>query len=101
MENEEIGVNTVKGSVSVPDERILCLSIPYTKGWSATVDGKKETLLKANIMYMALPLSKGTHTIELTYQTPGLSAGIGMSIGGFLLFIFTFRRKKDKKRKTA
>lgn len=101
MENEEIGVNTVKGSVSVPDERILCLSIPYTKGWNATVDGKKETLLKANIMYMALPLSKGTHTIELTYQTPGLSAGIGMSIGGFLLFIFTFRRKKDKKRKTA
>lgn len=93
LKQEEIGVNSVKGTISLKEDKILCLSIPYSKGFRAVVDGKKEPLLKANVMYMALPLSAGEHTVELHYRTPGLYPGIWISCMGFLLFAIIFRKK--------
>ena len=62
---EEIGTNSIKGTIHLSKDKILCLSIPYSKGFHAIVDGKKTPILKANTMYIALPLSAGGHTIEL------------------------------------
>lgn len=88
MENTEIGTNTITGSIDLKQDKILCFSVPYSKGWRAYVDGKEQPLLKANIMYMALPLSKGMHTIQLRYRTPGLCIGIVLSCLGILLFYY-------------
>ena len=76
-------------------DKILCMSIPYSPGWSATVDGKPATILKGNIMFMALALPKGHHKIEFSYCTPGLKAGIAFSILSFVIIIILY--KYDRK----
>ncbi|MGN0465995.1 MAG: YfhO family protein [Lachnospiraceae bacterium] len=91
LENVSIGTNTVTGTISLDRPKILCLSIPYSDGWSAKVDGVKTKILKANTMYMCIPLKEGEHTIQLDYQTPGLSFGVTLTkIGFFVLFCKLF-----------
>lgn len=85
LENVSIGTNTVTGTISLKEPKILCLSIPYSNGWSAKVDGAETEILKANTMYMCIPLSAGDHKIELDYQTPGLSFGTTLTKIGFLI----------------
>lgn len=87
LQNVSIKTNTITGTISLPKSKVLCLSIPYSAGWSAKVDGKSAKLFKANRMYMGLLLDAGHHEIELTYETPGLKAGVILSRIGFLLFI--------------
>ena len=98
LENETVGVNTVEGTIDLPENKVLCLSIPYANGWHAKVDGEKTKLLRANVMYMALPLEKGEHKIELFYRTPGLYPGIGLTCAGFIVFgFFIWQGRKKRK----
>ena len=100
LEEVEILPNTITGKISLDEEKLLCLSVPYSKGWTAFVDGKEQELLKTNVMYMGLPLSAGEHTIELRYTTPYLKEGILLSGIGFIAFltiivVYAVRKKKS------
>lgn len=102
MENEEIGINQVSGTINLDKNKILYLSIPYYEGWSAYVDGKKVDILQGNSMGMAIPLKEGKHRIELKYVTPGLKEGIILStIGGsvFLMCVCWSLKNKGKRKK--
>lgn len=85
--NEQMETNRVSGDITLAEAKILCLSIPYDGGWTAYVDGKKQTLLKANYMFSALMLPEGGHHIELRYRTPGLNAGLLLSLAGALILL--------------
>lgn len=87
LQNISIRTNKVTGTINLTTSKILCLSIPYSMGWTAKVDGEPAKLLKANRMYMGLLLDAGNHEIELTYETPALKAGVILSRIGFLLFL--------------
>ena len=67
-------------------ERLVFFSVPYEKGWSATVNGEPAEILKVNVGFMAVRVPKGDSTIRFDYYTPGLNPGIFMTAGGFLLF---------------
>lgn len=88
LEDIVVGTNRITGRINVTDKKYLCLSIPYGKGWHAYVDGAETELLKANIMYMALPLETGQHEIRLEYCTPGLKAGATVSVISIIVFLF-------------
>jgi uncharacterized membrane protein YfhO len=84
--------NKIVGDITVSQDKVLCFSILYNTGWKLKVDGKQSPLYKANTMYMATDISKGSHSIELTYETPGMDLGKIISclalvilIGGFVL----------------
>lgn len=87
LKNIKMDTNTIQGNINLKKDKILCLAVPYSKGWKATVDGKEQELLQANTMYMALPLSEGNHSVILKYGTPGLKAGIAISFAGLILCI--------------
>lgn len=100
LQNAVFENNTLKGNITVSSDKILCLSIPYSKGWTAYVDGEETELVKANVMYMALEISEGEHNIELRYSTPALKAGIAASICGLILIFaygmwYHIKRKKN------
>ncbi|MDF2610933.1 MAG: putative rane protein [Lachnospiraceae bacterium] len=98
LENVIVGQNKISGTLNLTKDRILCLSIPYSKGWTAYVDGEETELLKANVMYMALPLQEGGHEIQLIYRTPYLNAGILLSGMSWIIFFgFLFVTKKGSK----
>lgn len=103
--NISIGNDTVSGSVECSENEVLFLSIPYSTGWSAKVDGEKTSIVKANGMYMAIPLTPGKHHIQLKYSTPWLRAGILtslMTISGILIYqvIRIKRRSKSAEHET-
>jgi len=102
MKNVTIGTNTVTGTISLDSPKILCLSIPYSTGWTAYADGKEVPLYQANIKDMALSLDTGEHTIKLVYHTPWLRTGIGVSAAGFFGFgaLVLIQINKRSKRKS-
>lgn len=89
--------NLIEGDIALSQNGILVLSIPYSTGWSATVDGEKAEIMKANVMYSAIELPEGEHRISLNYRTPYLMEGALISIAGLLLFIgiTVYRNRKE------
>ena len=90
------GVNRVSGTVDFSADKLLLVSIPYTNGWKAFVDGKRMPLLRGNIMNMALPMEKGKHEIVLVYETPLLKVGFIISVITIILFFgFVLKKRKE------
>ena len=95
LENVKISQNKssyvsagVTGEITVSDNKLLCLTVPYSAGWKAYVDGTPAVLENINLMFCGLWLTPGRHTIELRYETPGLLYGLCLSAAGLLLFLF-------------
>lgn len=99
LENISFTNNKITGTITVSGNKFLCLSIPYSKGWTALVDGQSVPLHQANTMYMALPLEAGTHTIELHYTTPGLKTGLMISAIGLAIWLLYFLSEHIKRSK--
>lgn len=96
LENVDISSNTITGNISVDREKLLVLSIPYQKGWTAYIDGKKADIKKANLMYCGLDLKPGDHEIRLEFERPGIKASLCISALGIVIFIIALiiRRRR-------
>ncbi len=94
----DFGVNSVHAQLSLPEKKLLCLSLPYAKGWTARVNGKNVPLYPVNTMYMGLALDEGEHTIELSYLTPGLKEGFAVSLAGLGVWGILALVQKKKRR---
>lgn len=98
--NAELSPNRAEGDVTLVSDGILQLSIPYGRGWTARVDGSEVELLRAGGMYMALPLTAGTHHVALTYETPGLRTGAIVSLAALaVLLAWTFAARRARRKK--
>lgn len=96
LEHVSFTDNQITGSITLTEPKMLCLSIPYSDGWSALVDGKTVPVCQADTMYMALPLESGEHQVELRYRTPCLMAGLlgsGLGLAVWGLYLLLTRRK--------
>ena len=93
-----IGNNFFSGTIRLKSDKYLLLSVPYSEGWTALVDGKKAKLLKGNGCYCALKLSEGFHEIKMTYRTPYLRQGARFSAAALLAYVFSVLRVERKKR---
>lgn len=96
LENAQVADGAVSGTISLDEPAVMVFAIPYSAGWSARVDGEAmETTASAGAL-LAVPLSAGDHRIELTYRTPGLRAGVAISLGGTAAFaaVCAVRRKR-------
>ena len=90
--------NIVRGEINVPEKRYLQLPVPYSSGWRAYVDGKETETYAANVMFLGMDIPEGNHTVEIRYRTPGLVAGVILSLIGCLAagFILWYERKERK-----
>ena len=87
LENVKIDTNKITGDISLDKEKLLCLNIPYSDGWTLKVDGKITKMKKVNYMSSGVVLKAGKHKIKLTYETPGIRIGLILSIVGILLLL--------------
>ncbi len=101
LENIEIEDNGFKGELDLSERKLLFISVPYSDGFKAYVDGKEVEILRANTWGMALDIEAGHHTVEFEYHTCGLLLGACVSIVGFAAFAATaiFYAVKKKKSK--
>ncbi len=81
LENIVLDANEISGTIHADRAEALLIAIPYNQGWTAWVDGAETELKKANTMYVALELEEGDHEIVLRYRTPGITAGVTLSLG--------------------
>lgn len=79
--------NEIIGQIKTIKTGILTSSIPYSKGWHATVNGKEVPVLRTNQAFIGLKLKPGTNHIRFTYQTPGLRLGLKISLAALLVLI--------------
>lgn len=69
--------------------RYVFVSVPYSRGWSATMDGKPVEILKANVGFMAVEVDGESHELRFSYVTPGLDLGLACTgIAVVLLSVF-------------
>ena len=66
---------SVIGQIDAVSDGLLFTSIPYDKGWSVTIDGVAAEAREFADTFLAIPVTAGTHTIELTYHPEGLTTG--------------------------
>ena len=91
--------NHFRGVYHAKKDQILCVTIPYSKGWKATVNGNRTKIYKANGMFMGIIMKKGTQSVKLDYETPGLKIGAGISLvawigmGIYRLYFEKYRKK--------
>jgi hypothetical protein len=75
LDPESIQVETQSGA-----DGLLVFSEPYAAGWNAYVDGKKTGIVRTNHALRGVPITSGTHTVELKYEP--LSLRVGTLVSG-------------------
>lgn len=85
------------GTINIKQQhQVLMTTIPYSAGWHATVDGQAVKTKKVINTFVAVPLSKGKHTVTLTYRPPYLVTGLSLTgvaaIGTIAWFALKRRR---------
>ena len=93
--------NMISGRVRLSRDKFMVLSLPYSKGWKAYVDGQEQELVPANIMFMGLKLNSGEHDIVLRYETPCLRLGAYLTLVGFVFLVVLALIDMVKYRKNA
>ena len=93
---DEFKVNTNKtkgdsiiGTIDVTKENsYFTISIPYDKGFHILIDEKPTTYEKSGTNFITFPISKGQHSISITYESPYKKISLWISILGIILTIF-------------
>ena len=103
LQQQQVNGTTLSGTVTAAEDRMLYLSVPYDKGWKATVDGVKTETVPLYGAMTGIPLSAGTHTVRLRFMPVGLIAGCAVSIGSLLvcLLLRLLRRRTSAGKESA
>ena len=85
------------GKISVPENKMMYLSIPYDDGWQLKVDGnaQRKIILSAGMTGIMLP--KGQHQVEMSYHLRYFGVGLILSLAGAVAFVlrFLYQRKPN------
>jgi uncharacterized membrane protein YfhO len=84
--------NNIIGTIKADEKKLLFFSIPFDRGWKATVDGKPASTYRINIGFTGLMLDKGQHNVELHYVVPFLATGTYTSVAALLIYLLAFIR---------
>ena len=89
--------NHLSGTIHAQEDQMLFFSIPYDKGWTVKIDGKKVKTKALGKAFLTVKVPEGKHKVSLTYVSSGFKEGAILSVVGFVIFILItafFRRKK-------
>lgn len=86
LENVKMSNNLITGNIKADKDEILQISVPYSKGYTVYVDGKKTDSFESSVAYLGIKIAKGNHSIEIRYRTPFLRIGFVVTIIAALMF---------------
>ena len=94
LQDIDYGNNYVTGRYSAEKDAVLFLSIPYSRGWKASIDGQPADTFPVHSAYTGILAPSGEHTIALKYRPEGFTAGLLISIISFLGAAFLYIRNR-------
>ena len=90
--------NHLSGTIHAQEDQMLFFSIPYDKGWTVKIDGKKVKTKALGKAFLTVKVPEGKHKVSLTYVSSGFKEGAILSVAGFviiiLIMLFSQRKKK-------
>jgi hypothetical protein len=72
-------------SVTCPEAGFLVISENYDRGWTCSVDGKRQRVLRGNYFMQTVALNPGNHTVSLSYRPVDILLGYGVSLAGWII----------------
>ncbi|MBQ5319127.1 MAG: YfhO family protein [Oscillospiraceae bacterium] len=85
----------IKGTITADEDGIMFTSISWEPGWTIYVDGVKTEPVKLVDALIGVPITAGTHTIEMKFFPEGMKLGIIVSLVGLVtvIVIAIYQRK--------
>lgn len=89
----------IKGTITADQDGYMFTTINNEPGWTVWVDGVKTTTVTVAGALMAVPVSAGTHEIEMKFFPAGLALGMILTaVGIVIIVIMGIMEKKQEKR---
>lgn len=66
----------LKGHIDVTQDGLMFMTVPYSEGWSARVDGADAEITPVGDSFISIRLGKGGHDVEISYMPAGLKIGV-------------------------
>ncbi|MDQ3639900.1 MAG: YfhO family protein [Actinomycetota bacterium] len=82
------GVNTARVELATRGPAWLVFPETWSKGWSATIDGKRTSVRRANYSQRAIRVPGGESTVKLRYRPAGLDVGLTLTLMTMLCLAF-------------
>ena len=89
--------NVVKAHFDSQKEASLFFTLPYDKGWSATLNGQPVQIDRAQEGFMKVDVPAGQGRVVLTFVPQGFWTGFFFSIAGVVLFLLYCLFKQKRK----
>lgn len=84
----------IEGTINVSQRGIFFTSIPFDKGWTLKVDGKKVDITAYKDAFISAELTPGEHKITLTYFPRGLALGIFLTLLSIAILVLCTLAKR-------
>lgn len=81
------------GTITAGSDQVLFTAIPYDKGYTVKVDNKEVSCTSFADTFLVIPLEAGTHTIQISYLSPGFVPGCIIAAIALILSIAYYRNK--------
>ncbi|MBN1135918.1 MAG: YfhO family protein, partial [Anaerolineae bacterium] len=92
----EAGPGRLVLDVTASRDGLLVISQPFYPGWRAQVDRHKAPIYRTDYLLQGVPVTAGTHRVELSYRLPLLPAIVSLAAAvgclAYLLIQIPFRR---------
>ena len=89
--------NVVEANFDSQKEASLFFTLPYDKGWSATLNGQPVQIDRAQEGFMKVDVPAGQGRVVLTFVPQGFWTGLFASIAGVVLFLLYCLFKQKRK----
>ncbi len=87
----------LNGKINVLKDGYFMFSIPYAKGYKITLDNELVDYERVDENYIGFPITTGTHKVSISFNAPGKTLGIILTIIGFIttgVIIYLEKMKK-------
>lgn len=78
------GMNRIEGDVVAPERGLVVSNEVFADGWTVTVDGRPEELVRANYLLRAVPVPAGHHLLVFRYTPTRYRLLVPLFLGSIL-----------------
>lgn len=93
------GDSEITGKVKLPKNNYIITSLPYDRGFSVFVDGKKVKSEIVNEAFLGFKVNKGSHDFKIKYEALYFNISVCISLGSLglaVLLLFLEKRNFEK-----
>ena len=90
VEITDYSVNSILLDVSAKEDGFLVLNEVSYPGWKAYIDGNEERLYRADYLFRAVPINKGTHKVKMVFSPTSLKIGFGVTLATVIVIALSW-----------